>query len=202
MSVAMKTTHKPAVCLCCDGEDFALVQSLVEQEFRGETLRVPAQVWRCQTKGCGQETLVRGQLDALRLATADAYRARHGLMTSGEIRALREQAGLSQRKFAEAVGVGPASIPRWESWQVQEPVYDEKLRAFAAGFAGDGTRTLTTLQVVGGFSRRLPLGEIAHAGADWWKLGRGTEAWVPDLGAHEGGSADHRGASAKTLVIS
>lgn len=200
MLVAMKTTHKP-VCLGCDNADFSEVVAEVEQEYRGETLRVPAKLLRCS---CGHETMLAEHVQPLRVATADAYRARHGLMTSGEIRALRERAALSQRKFAQAVGVGPASIPRWESWQVQEPVYDEKLRAFAAGLAvaEDGARTLTTLQVVGGFSRRLPQGEIAYAGADWWKLGRGTEAWVPDLGAHEGGSAGRRGASAKTLVIS
>jgi len=125
----MKTDRKPRqlVCLRCEHTEFAPATSTAAQEFRGETLEVAAQVMRCTH--CGWETLAPGQLDALRLATADAYRSQHGLLTSGEIRACREALGLSQRAFAARLSVGEASIPRWESSGVQEKVYDDLIRS-------------------------------------------------------------------------
>lgn len=141
----MKTARKPRrlVCLKCDGETFAEAQGEIAQEFRGETLRVCTPVMRCAA--CGWETLGPGQVDKLRVATADAYRRRRGLLASTEIRAIRESAGLGQRAFAAALDVGEASIPRWESWQVQEAVYDERIRRFAERLA---QRPLPTLKVL------------------------------------------------------
>ncbi|MFA6288558.1 MAG: type II TA system antitoxin MqsA family protein [Opitutaceae bacterium] len=138
----MKTNRKPRrlVCLKCEQEAFTPAEGEVTQEFRGETLRVRTPVMRCAH--CGWETLGPGQVDALRVATADAYRRAHGLLTSVEIRAVRESAGLSQRAFAAALNVGPASIPRWESWQVQESAYDDRIRRFAERCAWQPLPTL------------------------------------------------------------
>lgn len=121
----MKTAHK-LVCLRCDRTEFAPAEGAVPQEFRGETLTVRAPVMRCAH--CGWETLAPGQLDTLRQRTADAFREKHGLLTGGEIRRRREAMAMSQRDFATYLEVGPASVPRWETWQVQEPVYDALIR--------------------------------------------------------------------------
>ncbi len=51
---------------------------------------------------------------------ADAYRAEHGLLTSDDIRKLRTRLGMSQQKFATALGVGIASVKRWELGGIQD----------------------------------------------------------------------------------
>ncbi|HVU31794.1 MAG TPA: type II TA system antitoxin MqsA family protein [Opitutaceae bacterium] len=142
MPTAQTNRSTPPECLHCGGTAFAETEGDVIQEFRGETLTVTMPVLRCTH--CGWQTLPPGHLDELRVRVADAYRRKHGLLTSRDIRDRREQLGMSQRRFAEFLGVGAASIPRWESWQVQEKLYDEKIRqATAAAMPGGGC--ITTL---------------------------------------------------------
>lgn len=123
MSIATRTKNKlkgaltpqiPDFCPACDavGHPFATVSRKVKQEFRGETLEVEAPAMRCQH--CEFEIAVPGSLDDLRVATADAYRQRHGLLTAEQIVCRRTAMGMSQREFADHVGVGVASLQRWE----------------------------------------------------------------------------------------
>lgn len=136
MSIVMKTDRKPRklVCLRCSHEVFAAAISKVTQEFRDEALEVSTEVMKCTH--CGWQTLAPGQLNALRVATADAYRTKHGLLRSDEIRAIRGKLGMSQRDFAAHLRVGEASIPRWESHTVQEAIYDRAIRQAANGKFG------------------------------------------------------------------
>jgi len=123
MSTATQTENKPKrplmprvpdFCPACNAVDhpFISVHRKVEQEFRGETLDVDAPAMSCQH--CGFEIAAPGNLDALRLATMDAYRRRHYLLTSEQIVSRRKAMGMSQREFAEHVGIGVASLQRWE----------------------------------------------------------------------------------------
>jgi len=59
---------------------------------------------------------------------ADAYRRDHGLHTSDEIRAIRGK--LTQQRFADALGVGVASVKRWELGLVQDRGNDRLIREF------------------------------------------------------------------------
>lgn len=115
------------VCLRCNSEEFKRNENAtIEQEFRGETFKVKAPAMVC-TK-CGWQALAEGVVDELRKRTADAYRERHGLLTSGEIKALREDLDLSQQQFADALSVGVASVKRWETWLPQETSSDHLIR--------------------------------------------------------------------------
>lgn len=58
----------------------------------------------------------------------NAYRVKHGLLTSDEIVALRESYGLSQVDLARLLGWGEATISRYESKAIQEEAYDAMLR--------------------------------------------------------------------------
>jgi hypothetical protein len=71
------------ICFKCKGEEFVTQTASIRQEFRDEQLDVTAPVCVCST--CGWQTLGSGQLDELRKRTADAYRQKHGLLTSEEI---------------------------------------------------------------------------------------------------------------------
>jgi putative zinc finger/helix-turn-helix YgiT family protein len=115
------------ICLRCDNETFvAKPDAVIEQQFKGETLQVQTHASACSK--CGSVTLDVTQADELRRRTADAYRKKHGLLTSDAIRALRQLLDMNQREFAAFVGVGEASVKRWETWLVQEKSSDELIR--------------------------------------------------------------------------
>lgn len=57
-----------------------------------------------------------------------AYRKKLGLLSASEIRAARERLRMSQREFAEYIGVGEASIKRWELGALQDKSGDELIR--------------------------------------------------------------------------
>jgi putative zinc finger/helix-turn-helix YgiT family protein len=124
MSIATQTKNRakkspepqvPDFCPACDAVDhpFTPVNRKVKQVFRGETLEVEAPAMQC--RNCGFEIAVPGSLDALRVATTNAYRQLHGLLTSEQIVTRRTAMGMSQRIFADHVGVGVASLQRWEN---------------------------------------------------------------------------------------
>lgn len=115
------------ICFSCDNEEFSLKpDALIEQEFKGEVFKVETPAFAC-TK-CGWLTLDTDTTDELRRRTADAYRKKHALLTSDEIRAYRQALGMNQKNFAAFVGVGEASVKRWETWLVQEKSSDELMR--------------------------------------------------------------------------
>jgi putative zinc finger/helix-turn-helix YgiT family protein len=148
------TPSIPDFCPACDATDkpFRLIQRATEQEFRGETLRVTSPALQC--RHCGFGLLGPGHLAALRVATHDTYRRQHGLLTSGEIAARRKAMGLSQKRFAEFLGVGSASIERWEAGtHVQDKASDLLLRQrsdrglyFNLRPAGRSTRSISVPQ--------------------------------------------------------
>ena len=59
---------------------------------------------------------------------ADAYRAKQGLLTSDEIKALRKSRNLTQHQLAAVMNIGIASIKRWETGTVQSASMDHALR--------------------------------------------------------------------------
>jgi putative zinc finger/helix-turn-helix YgiT family protein len=114
------------ICFKCHGENFATQTTVVRQNFRGEQLDVSTPVSVC--KACGWQTLGRSQADDLRKHTADAYREKHGLLTSMMIKLIRKLKSQNQAAFAAYLGVGEASVKRWEAGLVQEKGNDELMR--------------------------------------------------------------------------
>ena len=62
------------------------------------------------------------------LNARNAYRIKHGLLTSDEIVDIRESYGLSQVDLARLLGWGEATISRYESKAIQDDAYDVMLR--------------------------------------------------------------------------
>lgn len=58
----------------------------------------------------------------------NAYRVKHGLLTSDDIVGIREGYGLSQVDLARILGWGEATISRYESKAIQDESYDYLLR--------------------------------------------------------------------------
>jgi len=164
------------LCLKCKNERFTEKLVDMPQTFRGEDFTVKAPAMVCTE--CAWFTMNDTQADRLCLFTADEYRRRHGLLTSAEIIACRTALGISQRKFAAFIEAGEASVKRWEKGQVQEKIYDDRIRQKCAravrrthwaslrNAAGYGIRVktfrvTTASEVVP--ARNVPLMHRAHA---------------------------------------
>jgi len=95
-------------------------------EFRDVELNVDVTTHVCPT--CGMTASDIDSTAKLQRQIADAYRKKKNLITGDEIRILRESRGLSQEKLAELLGVGIASIKRWELGNIQSESMDKLLR--------------------------------------------------------------------------
>lgn len=62
------------------------------------------------------------------LNARNEYRKKFGLLTSDEIVKIREEYGLSQVELSRILGIGDATIARYETKAIQEPIYDDVLR--------------------------------------------------------------------------
>ncbi len=112
-------------CFKC-GATLARGKARVEGEYAGERFSVKTEAMRCSQ--CDFVTVHASQMDRYTTALADAYRKAHELLTSEEIRNARARLAMSQEDFAEYLGVGPASVKRWEHGQVQEGSMDKLIR--------------------------------------------------------------------------
>ena len=62
------------------------------------------------------------------LAVKDAYRKKVGLLTSEEIKRIREKYGFSQKDFSKILNWGETTITRYENHQIQDRAHDDILR--------------------------------------------------------------------------
>jgi putative zinc finger/helix-turn-helix YgiT family protein len=94
--------------------------------IRAEEIPVRAEAMVC--RNCGFQVMTDAQSDAYGIASAEAYRAKHGLLTTAELKRVRERLGMSFRAFANYLQVGEASPKRWEAGLVQDRAMDELIR--------------------------------------------------------------------------
>ena len=113
-------------CLNCDGIAFVQKKIGIKTKYIDETLEVVVPAYVC--KHCSEPLMDSDQMNVLRQAAADKYRDNHGLLNSQKIVALRKSMDMSQREFAQYLGVGDASIKRWETYFAQETAMDEHIR--------------------------------------------------------------------------
>jgi len=105
-----------------------LVNKFVEipGQVRGESVSVHAEASVCGR--CGFQVLSSAQSAAYGLAVADAYRERHGLLTSKELKEIRKTLAMSQRDLAAFLRIGVASVKRWEVGLIQDEAMDRLIR--------------------------------------------------------------------------
>lgn len=84
----------------------------------GETVKVFMEGVVCAN--CGYKTVEANRMGEFALKVSDAYREAHGLLTSEDIRHRRHRLKMSQSQFARHLGVGVASVKRWELGQIQD----------------------------------------------------------------------------------
>lgn len=114
-------------CVNCGKEvKTRVIKKTEEFIVYGEPIEIEANVLVCEK--CGNE-LFDEKLDEESLQKAySAYREKHKLLSPEEIKAIREQYGLSQRSFAKLLNWGDKTIFRYENGSLQDKVHDSFLK--------------------------------------------------------------------------
>lgn len=99
----------------------------IEGEVKREKHTIEMEALVCDS--CGHVALEGADAQEFMRLLADAYRQAHGLLTSREIRNIRGR--LSQQRFADELGVGVASIKRWELGMIQDRRSNRQILEFA-----------------------------------------------------------------------
>ncbi len=96
-------------------------------EYKGQTLTLELTVYSCDV--CGEGFLDDEEMRKHQKTIKDFQRRVDGLLTSEEIRQIREKYGLSQRELARILGVAEKSIAKYEAGLVaQSRAMDNLLR--------------------------------------------------------------------------
>lgn len=100
-------------CVECGKGRMRMRWAKVPHEIRGLKFDVEDRVNVCDS--CGFITIPLSRADEHGRLVDATYRRLAGILTAGEIREARQRLGMSQREFAEYLGVGEASVKRWET---------------------------------------------------------------------------------------
>jgi putative zinc finger/helix-turn-helix YgiT family protein len=132
----MKTKTRPRrravvlpddACLTC-GTMMRRTQEALTSSVNGEEIRVP-KISHLRCPKCGEGLFSLQEAEALRLGAFDIYRKKYGLLSADEIRAVREQHGLTQAELAQLLRLGGNTLSRWEAGRnVQSAAMDVLLR--------------------------------------------------------------------------
>lgn len=98
-------------------------------KIKGEEVDYLETYYYCVNGDEDENEFATGKMESENLMNArNAYRKKHGLLTSDEIVAIRESYGVAQVDLAILLGWGEATISRYESKAIQDDAYDNVLR--------------------------------------------------------------------------
>lgn len=102
-----------------------IITKMESYDVCGEQIEVEADIMVCEE--CGEEFYCE-QLDNETLVNVyNKYRKKHKLLLPEEIKAIREQYGLSQRSFAKLLNWGDKTIYRYENGAIQDKAHNSLL---------------------------------------------------------------------------
>ena len=118
-------------CIECGKKSMRLVQDRYEADVKhdGRSYRIDIpllEYYRCDD--CPKSLVL---TDAADEAVGRELRRMAKLLLPQQIRDIRKKFGLSQKELAELLGIGEATLCRWETGtQIQQRAFDKMLRAF------------------------------------------------------------------------
>ncbi|MFK7872617.1 MAG: type II TA system antitoxin MqsA family protein [Oligoflexales bacterium] len=114
-------------CYSCDNTKFEEVTKVGLIDFKDvKDMEYRYETYKCEV--CGTCINDSNQQKQKVIAVADAYRQHKRLYTSSEIKCFRDSMEMSQDKFADFLGVGVASVRRWEGAGIQDFSQNEIIR--------------------------------------------------------------------------
>lgn len=118
--------QRSEVCPIC-GSTPELVREERTVTIRNREAKVPEEFWSCSS--CEEEYMTPEQMAASQDRAVRSIRSSEGLLQGEDIRALREEHGLTQRQLERILGVGRKTVVRWETGTVfQSRAVDTLLR--------------------------------------------------------------------------
>lgn len=99
-------------CFDCENGRLSRKRVKVPHEIRGCKFEVEDTVLVCSR--CGAISIPWDRVKEHGRLVDETYRRLEGILSAEEIRAARERLQMSQREFARYLGVGEASVKRWE----------------------------------------------------------------------------------------
>jgi putative zinc finger/helix-turn-helix YgiT family protein len=119
-----------AYCPCCLKEVTYTTKEVLEKaSVRKE--EIESNMTHCFCEECHHEIEVPEVTDHNLLLAFDEYKKKKGLLTSGEIRALRKNYAISAANLAELMGAGAKTLVRYENGAIQDEIYDTFLRVIS-----------------------------------------------------------------------
>jgi len=114
-------------CPFCENEhEIKVLQYMEKTTVKDEEIEYLKTCYFCDIE---EDEFVPSKLvDENLLAAKDAYREKHGLLTSCEIKNIRERYGLTQKEYANLLGLGDVTIQRYEKKAIQDSTYDTIMR--------------------------------------------------------------------------
>ncbi|ADD03324.1 transcriptional regulator, XRE family [Thermoanaerobacter italicus Ab9] len=104
--------------VCGKEQETKVIEKEEVSNVRGDEIKALARIRVCSV--CGEE-LFDEELEEENIQRVyDIYRKKHGILSPEEIKRIRESYGLSQRAFAKLLGIGEASIARYETGALPE----------------------------------------------------------------------------------
>lgn len=112
--------------ICENSTKLELVKGIKDVLIRNEPITIEVEHYKCSE--CGEEFIVPDSKndpleDAYRL-----YRAKHNMLQPEEIRRFRFKYRLTQGELAKLLGLGGASISRYETGKLQDGAHDTLIR--------------------------------------------------------------------------
>jgi putative zinc finger/helix-turn-helix YgiT family protein len=94
--------------------------------IRKEPITVDVEYYKCSE--CGEEFLIlSSDKDPFKIAY-EKYRAKHKMLQPAQIKNWRRKYGLTQDQVAKLLGIGVATLSRYESGKLQDEAHDTMLR--------------------------------------------------------------------------
>ena len=119
----MKTNYCP---FCEEVHDLIVKEKNEDVIFKDENISYNKKEYYCQRHN---KKFINSELeDSNQLQIKDIYRKRHNLLTSSEIKQIRDKYSLSQSDLALILGWGEVTITRYETKEIQNEKYDNILR--------------------------------------------------------------------------
>lgn len=116
-----------AFCPNCEKEtEQSFVDTIEETNVRGEMIPIHMEYYHCEE--CGEDfDIPRPDYDPLDAAYRE-YRHRKGLVQPEEIKKFRKELGLTQKEWSEVLGIGIATLNRYENGALQSEAHDQVIR--------------------------------------------------------------------------
>mgnify|MGYP000124472653 CR=1 FL=1 len=116
-------------CSICEEEhNVELIEEEREIEIKGKKVKHKEKMYRCN-KYTKENTFETGEMwNENLISSYDAYRQQNNLLTSKEIKQIRNKYKITQLEMAKLLGVGDVTVTRYETKQIQDEAHDKIMR--------------------------------------------------------------------------